>query len=493
MSTCEHPIYIRNKDLLYVPGKTKKNVPVPCNRCQSCQNAKRDQWFIRSFAEIKKATQAGGFSLMITLTYDNRNLPWFHSSKDKGYHIPGFNHDHINRFLHYLERDLLTHYGLKRSDWSYLITSEYGENTQRPHYHGILNIFKKVSLKYPVSHHRVQWSKTPREVQVNDKVVMALVCKRWIYGHVFPDPLKDHETAVIQSHEAGALYVAKYVNKDVAFYGRRDLQAYFLNVKKDGHDRIDRKKAIKKFLPRHWQSNGYGDAIISDFLNASDSDRIDMWVNGIALPLSTYRYQMPLYFKDKLIYENRAEGGRQLNSFGQNFKSKLYNFEIDALTRALTHQMSCFGLRRKLSDSDAQKWLLNGDIPSLNTFLYSLLNNRSVRDLAIFSKVYYDVEKTESYYNYHVHEHANDIQYFIDIAQDLYDARIWSDHKDIFEDNFYSSATLAGTYNELPCFQGFAKILDILRQISSFESKRVVAAKKVEEDKAKRLVDFFKN
>lgn len=102
------------------PGQ-RTNV-VPCGKCAACVSRKRNEWTIRLQKEFRYAIDG----YFITLTYSDENLDFGLA----GY--PTVNKRDIQLFLKRLRKRL------PKSKIRYFISSEYGPNTCRPHYHGIL-------------------------------------------------------------------------------------------------------------------------------------------------------------------------------------------------------------------------------------------------------------------------------------------------------------------------------------------------------------------
>lgn len=94
---------------------------LPCGTCIGCRLEKSAQWAAR-FMHEKKAWPCATF---LTLTYDEKNVPENRSLKK----------DHLKVFF----RDLhskLHYYGLGK--YRRFGVGEYGEKTQRPHYHAVI-------------------------------------------------------------------------------------------------------------------------------------------------------------------------------------------------------------------------------------------------------------------------------------------------------------------------------------------------------------------
>lgn len=112
--SCYHPV-----EILVRTGRDyhKSSRLVPCGKCVACKARKRSDWFIRLLSEYLNSENA----VFFTLTYDDDHIPKDHSVSRKD-------------LWHFIRR-------LKQSQKQplrYFCVSEYGDNTFRPHYHGIL-------------------------------------------------------------------------------------------------------------------------------------------------------------------------------------------------------------------------------------------------------------------------------------------------------------------------------------------------------------------
>lgn len=132
---CYHPIPAR-KD---APGNTggvtlwpplgQANLQLPCGKCLGCRGAKAAQWGARATHEASLWEH----NVFVTLTYDDEHL-----TKDA--HL---NAAHLTNFIKRLRKAAGENRGQKigtdsRSNIRYLACGEYGETTQRPHYHAVL-------------------------------------------------------------------------------------------------------------------------------------------------------------------------------------------------------------------------------------------------------------------------------------------------------------------------------------------------------------------
>lgn len=149
---------------------------VPCGQCLSCRINRRRKWTARILLEA--ASCAG--SIFVTLTYDDDNVP-----TELIEDIPTgiLNPDHLQDFMKRIRK---TRFGPTR----FFACGEYGENTQRPHYH--LVMFGK--------HCNVENQTLIRDI--------------WGMGHITISELNDTRAA----------YVASYTVKKMTDSGNKKLK-----------------------------------------------------------------------------------------------------------------------------------------------------------------------------------------------------------------------------------------------------------------------------
>lgn len=95
-------------------------VTVPCGKCIECLSRRRKEWSIRLMEEYKVAPSAH----FITLTYDDKNLP-------EGDLLPSLCKRDMQLFIKRLRK-------VAKFRIRYYAVGEYGDKTQRPHYHAII-------------------------------------------------------------------------------------------------------------------------------------------------------------------------------------------------------------------------------------------------------------------------------------------------------------------------------------------------------------------
>lgn len=104
---CNYPVWLNDYDLY-----------VPCGRCRACRIARAREWSVRLLHELGYHDK----SVFLTLTYSDGDLP-LSGEIDKA-ELQGF----IKRLRRRLEPDRI----------KYFAAGEYGEKSDRPHYHAIM-------------------------------------------------------------------------------------------------------------------------------------------------------------------------------------------------------------------------------------------------------------------------------------------------------------------------------------------------------------------
>lgn len=114
---CTSPIRI-TKNLC--PSEFPDGLLVPCGKCLSCRLGKRREWTARMIHELDSHHAA----CFITLTYNEENVPEYSSLKKED----------LQKFFKRLRKRL----SVDKRKIRYFACGEYGDHTQRPHYHAII-------------------------------------------------------------------------------------------------------------------------------------------------------------------------------------------------------------------------------------------------------------------------------------------------------------------------------------------------------------------
>lgn len=152
---------------------------LPCGRCTGCRLERSRQWAIR----IMHESMLYDDNCFLTLTYDDDNLP------SDG----GLRKKHFQDFMKRLRK--------KHSGVRYYHSGEYGDTTNRPHYHSCMFGYRPDDLK----HHKNNNQGHP--LYTSEKLDTL-----WGHGHVTVGDLSFDSAA----------YVARYVMKKITGPGAED-------------------------------------------------------------------------------------------------------------------------------------------------------------------------------------------------------------------------------------------------------------------------------
>ena len=114
---------------------------VPCGKCLHCRISKRKEWSMRMLHELEDHKNA----VFVTLTYDDKHLPKNNSLVKKD----------LQLFFKRLRQNLI--YQNDSRKIRYFASGEYGDQTQRPHYHAIIfNMSPKIQDQSLIN---ISWQK----------------------------------------------------------------------------------------------------------------------------------------------------------------------------------------------------------------------------------------------------------------------------------------------------------------------------------------------
>lgn len=282
---CTSPLTISNKSPYQVYDLSPKKYQVPCGKCLECRSLVQSDWCTRLAYEINMFYRNGGIGVFLTFTYNDDNLPIFEPLQQ-----PCFRHDDVLKFLDRINLYMQRTYGSYM--YKYFFCSEYGKNTQRPHYHGLFLLKHGVDWPSFVEKARSLWAEHGFLFPKFD-------------GHIYVDNDGLGVSPTLNNGAASAKYVSKYITKDMSFYNIPSI-ANFLdkNDTSFGIPYSIRKSMIKKSLPKHWQSKGIGLSQLEQ-LNLFDSDSVSNALkNGVYEPLSGTVVPLSSYVVNKLMYKS---------------------------------------------------------------------------------------------------------------------------------------------------------------------------------------------
>lgn len=317
---CYSPLIIKNNSTYKSSDYSQSFVRVPCGNCDECNDGRMLEWQTRICFEVDSLYKRGGVAIFLTFTYNNECLP---SYDDVGFSVDCFNHDDVLSFLNRIK--VYWHKLVGKSQYKYFFTSEYGHDTQRPHYHAIFFLEKSI-----------------------DSRAFAESCRRnWKYGFMFPrydwrrksyvDNYGKCVDIEIRSLKGAAKYVSKYITKDMSYLNRDDVREY-ISVKAN-------KIRMKRFLPKHWQSNGLG-FCIDDYV----SDDFEKCLkDGIYNPLLGRNVDLPQYYINRKIYDNVPTRGTDFERISSTTGKYLYDRVINDFGRKYYRQIFDDKIRKRVN------------------------------------------------------------------------------------------------------------------------------------------------
>lgn len=375
---CLKSIRIVNKSDRIAAVGGKPILFVPCGQCDECLDAKRKSYYVRTFAEYQDLepfiNQGKALVYFDTLTYSNKYLPKWHG-------IKVFNHRHIQLFLKRLRKNLSSAGYDVNDSLRYFICSEYGDKTQRPHYHVLffLRFF----------------------IDVED--FWRFVRKSWIYG--FNDRLKQKiingkvckgaKERVVDGN--GALrYVSGYTVKDKSYM--KIFNDKVAELVASGYDIDD--SVLRSLQPRFFLSRGFGLSFIED-QSAKYHFNKEYYEKTGKITISDFKYlkqdfALPEYFRRKVYFvleKTRLEGqgfdpktGKLVDLYKYTWKpNQLYiDYLINNCNQIIENATSTL-YNSFISLPDDYDGLLG---KSVRQYVTERLGSRSFRDLAIYQQFY---------------------------------------------------------------------------------------------------------
>ena len=346
-----------------------KELFIPCGDCTECRQVYRTSWRIRLQHDLETYVKKGWKIGFFTLTYNQGHLPLIpdHLLNNSDDSVPCFNRLHARTFIDNLRKWLWKHYNI--TNVRYLIASEYGEHTKRPHYHGI--------ICWPADPYEYINSKgqTVKTIPLEPQFLHAKIKELWSYGFTFPKKFdgsgsSDVSAFEVQAPPAGvANYASKYCVKDLAF--TQSIQ----NKVIDMHD-----KNLRQYKGFHIQSKSLG---LDYIQNLTEKEKLNLVRDGIFTAGQAENCPLPLYYKKKILFNpyyiiDQATGKRLVRQEASDFLLKhyqtIFNKKVD-FYKSTFDLVRTVDYQQHIKDEIAQRVIK--DIPI------------STRDLAIYYVAFY--------------------------------------------------------------------------------------------------------
>lgn len=186
---CFHPLSIRNPKWLDGDTTAPRWIAVPCGKCAACLTNRRTELANR----IKWEANSHLNNIFFTLTYDEVNIPFQRVGTSV---CPTVSKKDCQDFLKRLRANLSR--SCLNGKFRYILVSEYGPTTYRPHYHGILFGFQGTP---GLAHYHIQ--------------------RAWKKGFVQADTVRDGAGNYVAKYILRPSSVPKMYPKNFALWSRR--------------------------------------------------------------------------------------------------------------------------------------------------------------------------------------------------------------------------------------------------------------------------------
>lgn len=231
-------------------GYTDLPVIIPCGQCIGCKLERSRQWAMRCVHEASLYQD----NCFLTLTYDNEHLP-----EDRS-----LNKKHFQDFMKRFRKDN------KEITIKYFHCGEYGEDTERPHYHAcVFNFdFQDKQLWKIQNGHRLYISPTLQKLWKHGYAVIgdvtfdsAAYVARYILKKITGN--QEPHTYLRINHQTGELY---YLNPEYATMsrnpgiGKKWFEKYKDEIFPDDFVIINGKKSnIPRFYSNQYEATNKGE------------------------------------------------------------------------------------------------------------------------------------------------------------------------------------------------------------------------------------------
>jgi len=261
---------------------------IPCGRCIGCRLENRRQWAVRACLEAKTHEE----NIFATLTYSDENLHF-------GYAHATLVEKHLVDFWKRLRQAVLRHpeQFTKESEdeFRYLASGEYGDESNRPHYHALI-----FGLDF------------------KDKKISGKEGNNYLYHSDHLDHIWGHGYCTIGNVSySSASYVAKYTMKNDSYH--KELWDAL------GVERQFIRMSRRKGLGLNWLLKHHGDVYPSD----------ELFING--QKMKSIRYFDRIYAEgNELLMHAMKKNRLQKIKMGSTTKKQLNVKKINKIAQLKT-------------------------------------------------------------------------------------------------------------------------------------------------------------
>lgn len=355
---------------LHADNLSAIRINTKCGNCIECNLSKVDGYLLRCSSELALLIRKrSGFVYFDTLTYNDKNLP-----RDLGF--SHFRLSDVRTFVRTLKRYINETYPLSAKDrkkyfkLSYLITCEYGTTpgaTHRPHYHCLF--FVDHPLCSAAKFHELitkAWKKGHTDLSHNSDYTRGVVYSSCSIPGYIPRPVKN-----------ALMYVCKYVAKDNSLDEK---------IKTLSPEQIEVAN-LYEFKPRPIISINFGKCLLHELEQAQNL--IDKGYFSFRQPGDKKPREIPIpaYYYRKLFYnvvKTIDKDGKQHVEWVP-IADKLVEFKTKHLEKNISTRINVL---KSLLSTDYANDIYAGTSQSYRTYIYQLLNGRTLKDYVIYTQFY---------------------------------------------------------------------------------------------------------
>lgn len=297
--TIKNPYYrLGGKGINYLHNTHDSHIQVPCGQCRQCVATRQNFFLQRVQMESLRSDL-----FFFTLTYNDEHLPKIHIGE---YDLAYPDITHVQNMFKRVRK--LVEYPLR-----YIVVSEYGSRSHRPHFHGLLSVPKQ---NFIYNYHPFQdtlyniilqnWSVNVGS-RTRPKYEPLCTHVKNLYGGTFDfhfvEPVPNHDNDV-------AYYVSKYITKYDDYINK-----LIRKIRLDSSvSPEDTSFLISKLKPRLLISKDFGDRrypAIKDYIlkciekNSEIPSFYDLYTGKQMLLAPYYRKLVPVSYRFEQFYNLR--------------------------------------------------------------------------------------------------------------------------------------------------------------------------------------------
>lgn len=289
---------------------------VPCGHCKECNEVYQKSWAFRIRVEMEYLAKQGWQAGFCTLTYNDNYLPKMPRSLFKHPNtdyrdVQCFSRDDCELFIRRLRSWLWRKYRLQGADAvRYMLCAEYGSSTKRSHYHALFIVPPDVDMGLMYAKIQELWT------------VNGFVFPRYYLGGTDSDGYV-HKPFKVDSLPAAAKYISKYTTKDIYYLN-------YIESKGLSEDSFYHNRLYRRCAQFHLQSRGLGRSMLDGL---TDKQKLDVLDKGYSFVGDDKLYTIPVYIKNKLLFDNCYVYQYERPSCGQTGEDDIVFYRAKRLCR----------------------------------------------------------------------------------------------------------------------------------------------------------------